>query len=116
MFYSQLEYRDNTRYKIESKIDLVVSNQNNIVPLIDYGKIDNRYSDYQLYSIKLQVFIGESQRPNILALIDKQPSQISCRIDDRLFQRNKHFETVLPLKAKLNIESDYPKKIEINCD
>lgn len=114
--YLQLEYRDNTRYKIESKIDLVVSNQNNIVPLIDYGKIDNRYSDYQLYSIKLQVFIGKNQRPNILVLNDKQPYQISCHIDDRFFQKNKRFDTVLSLKAKLNIESDYPKKIEINCD
>lgn len=113
--YLQLEYRDNTRYKIESKIDLVVSNQNNIVPLIDYGKIDNRYSDYQLYSVKLQVFIGENQRPNLLALIDKQPYQISCRISDRFLEENNGNMAILPLKAKLNIENDDSKIIEINC-
>ncbi|QHD93402.1 hypothetical protein [Proteus terrae] len=106
-----LDYRDNTMYKIISKVPVTISNEKNRLPLIDYGKIDKRYSDYQLYSASFRISSRGKGYFYIEIFFNKENYFPSCTFHSKI--KNDLEIPILKMKFKVG-NSKYQDK-EIIC-
>lgn len=106
-----LDYRDSTMYKITSKIPVTISNERYRLPLIDYGKIDKRYSDYQLYSADFRIFSRGKGYFYIKLSFDKENYFPSCKFHSKI----KNDIEIPMLEMKFKVENSQYQDKEIIC-
>ncbi|MCT6518988.1 MULTISPECIES: hypothetical protein [Enterobacterales] len=98
-----LNYQNEKYQKLESKINLLMNNRENKLPLIDYGKRDIRYPDYKLSYISLYIFSEKNTFKLNITLTNSQSEKELSKNEDVII-KNEHSI----LKSKITIDDkDY---------
>ncbi|WP_311754041.1 hypothetical protein [Proteus columbae] len=99
----ELNYQNDKYQVLESKINLVMNNKENKLPLIDYSKRDIRYPDYKLSYIDLYIFSKKNTFKLKITLINSQ-SETNHSQNEDIILKSEHSI----LKSKIIIdEKDY---------